>query len=127
MLLETELVDSRKDTDPPLKTFHLKKEVDLRFLHFQLLEFWGKKGGGLQYFFVEPGKRFLRFNLLIKVQVLESLRSISWIRTVQIWALTEATLRLAKSCAIKRLAALPSTGGTDQSHPHPHQVSWLLL
>ena len=55
VLLENELADSRKDSDPPLKTFSLKKEVELRFLHFQLLDFWGK-GGGLQYLFVEPGE-----------------------------------------------------------------------
>ena len=55
VLLENELADSRKDSDPPLKTFPLKKEVELRFLHFKLVDFWGK-GGGLQYFFVEPGE-----------------------------------------------------------------------
>ena len=55
VLLENELADSRKDKDPPLKTFPLKKEVELRFLHFKLVDFWGK-GGGLQYFFVEPGE-----------------------------------------------------------------------
>ena len=54
VLLETELADSRNDRNPPLKTFPLKKEVELRFLHFQLIDFWGK-GGGLQYFSVEPG------------------------------------------------------------------------
>ena len=54
VLLETELADSRNDSNPPLKTFPLKKEVELRFLHFQLIDFWGK-GGGLQYFSVEPG------------------------------------------------------------------------
>ena len=55
VLLENELADSRNDSDPPLKTFPLKKEVELRFLHFKLVDFWGK-GGGLQYFFVEPGE-----------------------------------------------------------------------
>ena len=60
VLLEKELADSRNDSDPPLNTFPLKKEVELRFLHYQLLDFWGK-GGGLQYFSVKPGE--LRFIL----------------------------------------------------------------
>ena len=63
VLLENELADSRKDSDPPLKTFPLKKEVELRFLHFKLVDFWGK-GGGLQYFYVEPGKIVLRIQAL---------------------------------------------------------------
>ena len=69
VLLENELADSRKDSlgrqdsDPPLKMFPLKKEVELRFLHFKLVDFWGK-GGGLQYFYVEPGKIVLRIQAL---------------------------------------------------------------
>ena len=55
MLLEDELADSRNDSEPPLKTLPLEREVELRFLHFQLLEFWGK-GGGLQYFSVQEGE-----------------------------------------------------------------------
>ena len=65
-LVEKELADSRNNSNPPLETFALKKEVKLRFLHFQLLDFWGK-GGGLQYFSVEYGERISEAEPPIKV------------------------------------------------------------
>ena len=128
VLLENELADSRNGSDPPLKTFPLKKEVELRFLHFKLVDFWGK-GGGLQYFFVEPGEI-----VLLTIQALFD-QSSGFRESEKFFldsdcpnlGLTGATLRLANSCAIKRLDAQLLIGGTDQSQPprhhQHHQVS----
>ena len=55
LLLEEELEDSREQPFlPPLKTFPFGETV-LRFLKFELLEFWGA-GGGLQYFGALSGR-----------------------------------------------------------------------
>ena len=47
-ILEENLEDPRKQNPPPVKKLHLEKALDVRFLKFQLLEFWGS-GGGLQH------------------------------------------------------------------------------
>ena len=55
LLLEEELEDSREQPFlPPLKTFPFGEAV-IRFLKFELLEFWGA-GGGLQYFGALSGR-----------------------------------------------------------------------
>ena len=122
LLVEKELADSRNNSNPPLETFALKKEVKLRFLHFQLLDFWGK-GGGLQYFSVEYGERISGAEPPIKVQVFENQRNTSWTPTVPIWASTRATWRDANRSATKCLTVLPSIGETRL----PHQVDHILL
>ena len=64
--------------------------------------------------------------MMTKFQVFKNPKITSWTRTVQIWASTGATLKLANSCAFKSLDAPLSTGGTDQRKPPPHQVSRYL-
>ena len=122
LLVEKELADSRNNSTPPLETFALKKEVKLRFLLFQLLDFWGK-GGGLQYFSVEYGERISEAEPPIKVKVFENRRNTSWTPTVPIWASTRATWRDANRSATKCLTVLPSIGETKP----PHQVDHALL
>ena len=50
-LLEKELEDSRQQTSPPVQHFQLEEPREVRYLRFQLKEYWGD-GGGLQYFAV---------------------------------------------------------------------------
>ena len=58
-LLEKELEDSRQQTSPPVQHFQLEEPREVRYLRFQLKEYWGN-GGGLQYFAVETSKRITR-------------------------------------------------------------------
>ena len=48
-VLEQYLEDSRKQHSPPLQQFFFKGPIELQFLKFELLDYWGQ-GGGLQYF-----------------------------------------------------------------------------
>ena len=49
-VLEEDLEDSRNQNDPlPLMTFKFNL-FTARYVKFKLLSYWGKKGGGLQYF-----------------------------------------------------------------------------
>ena len=54
VLLESELEDSRLQDSPPLQTFPFEKTV-VRFLKFELLDFWGV-GGGLRHFGALTGR-----------------------------------------------------------------------
>ena len=47
-ILEANLEDSRQQKPPPVKNLLFEKTLVVRFLKFQLLEFWGS-GGGLQH------------------------------------------------------------------------------
>jgi hypothetical protein len=47
-LLERSLEDSRQEASPPVLELLLDQPIEVRFLKFELLEFWGK-GGGLQF------------------------------------------------------------------------------
>ena len=47
-ILEANLEDSRQQKPPPVKKLLFEKTLVVRFLKFQLLEFWGR-GGGLQH------------------------------------------------------------------------------
>ena len=47
-ILEKNLEDPRQQNPPPVKRLHFEKACNLRFLKFQLVEFWGY-GGGLQH------------------------------------------------------------------------------
>ena len=47
-ILEENLEDPRQQNPPPLQMLHFEKALDVRFLKFQLLEFWGR-GGALQH------------------------------------------------------------------------------
>jgi len=54
-VLETTLVDSRRQNDPlPLQLINLQAEATGQFLKFELLEWYGL-GGGLQYFDIQRG------------------------------------------------------------------------
>ena len=61
-LLEANLEDSRQQKPPPVKKLLFEKSLVVRFLKFQLLEFWGR-GGGLQHLSVltedDAGDTFL--------------------------------------------------------------------
>ena len=61
-ILEANLDDSRKQKPPPVKKLLFEKTQIVRFLKFQLLEFWGE-GGGLQHLSVltenDAGNLFL--------------------------------------------------------------------
>ena len=61
-LLEANLEDSRQQKPPPVKNLLFEKTLVVRFLKFQLLEFWGR-GGGLQHLSVltedDAGDSFL--------------------------------------------------------------------
>ena len=50
-LLVADLEDSRNQNPPPVKTLTFANSAPLRFVKFELLDYWGK-GGGLQYFAV---------------------------------------------------------------------------
>ena len=54
VLLESELEDSRLQDSPPLQTFPFEKTV-VRFLKFELLDYWGV-GGGLRHFGALTGR-----------------------------------------------------------------------
>ena len=44
-LLEKELEDSRQQTSPPVQHFQLEEPREVRYLRFQLKEYWGNGGG----------------------------------------------------------------------------------
>merc|ERR1711974_521908 len=48
MILEANLEDSRQKESPPVKQLLFESPLVVRFIKFELLEFWGK-GGGLQH------------------------------------------------------------------------------
>ena len=50
-ILEANLQDSRQQKAPPVIKKFFEKPLIVRFVKFQLIEFWGE-GGGLQYFSV---------------------------------------------------------------------------
>ena len=50
-----DLEDSRKQDPPPIQNLTLDNSVIVRFVKFELLEYWGNLGGGLQYFKVMTG------------------------------------------------------------------------
>ena len=53
-LLEEELIDSRGGIEASLINFTFEKPVEIQFLKFELVSFWGDHGGGLQYFAAIP-------------------------------------------------------------------------
>ena len=54
-LIVADLEDSRKQIPPPIQNLTLDNSVIVRFVKFELLEYWGNLGGGLQYFKVITG------------------------------------------------------------------------
>ena len=50
-ILQENLEDNRQQSSPPVKELLFKNPVVVRFVKFELLEFWGQ-GGGLQHFSV---------------------------------------------------------------------------
>ena len=53
ILLEDELADTR-GKPAPLINFTFEEPVEIQFLKFDLVSFWGTHGGGLQYFAAIP-------------------------------------------------------------------------
>ena len=54
VLLVADLEDSRNQNPPPLQMKPFTNSAVVRFVKFELLEYWGN-GGGLQYFEVLTG------------------------------------------------------------------------
>ena len=52
-LLEDQLVDTRAVV-APLLNFTFDKPVEIQFIKFDLISYWGGGGGGLQYFAAIP-------------------------------------------------------------------------
>ena len=52
-MLEAELVDTRNKS-ASLVNFDFAEPVEVLFLKFDLVSYWGKWGGGLQYFAAIP-------------------------------------------------------------------------
>ena len=48
-LLQESLEDSRSQNPPPVLQFIFANSASVEFIQFQLLDFWGNYGGGLQY------------------------------------------------------------------------------
>ena len=59
-LLVANLEDSRRQNPPPLQQIMFPNFAVVRFVKFELLEYYGL-GGGLQYFAVGKGHRFFSF------------------------------------------------------------------
>ena len=54
-MIVADLEDSRNQDPPPIQNLTLDNSVIVRFVKFELLEYWGDLGGGLQYFKVITG------------------------------------------------------------------------
>ena len=54
-LLVSQLVDPRENS-ASLLSFTFEEPVEIQFLKFELLSYWGDWGGGLQYFAAIPSK-----------------------------------------------------------------------
>ena len=61
-ILDKELEDTRKSKDPlPLEIFPMEKDITSQFIKFQLVSWYGKHTGGLQYFDIQrKGERTLQ-------------------------------------------------------------------
>ena len=70
-ILEKDLEDPRQQRPPPVQKLLFEKEVDVRFLKFEMLEFWGN-GGGLQHLSVltedDGGDLYLCNQLVVETQ-----------------------------------------------------------
>ena len=53
-LLEDQLVDTSRGEAASLLNFTFKEPMEIQFLKFDLISYWGKWGGGLQYFAAIP-------------------------------------------------------------------------
>ena len=53
-LVEDQLVDTSNDKAASLLNFAFEKPVEIQFLKFDLISYWGDLGGGLQYFAAIP-------------------------------------------------------------------------
>ena len=49
-LLVADLEDSRLQNPPPVQQLMFANPAVMSFIKFELLEYWGNEGGGLQYF-----------------------------------------------------------------------------
>ena len=48
-LMEQGLEDARQQASPPVQRFELRKGAEVRFIKFEMLDYWGR-AGGMQYF-----------------------------------------------------------------------------
>ena len=50
ILVEDELIDTSGGQHAALLSFTFEEPVEIQFLKFELVSYWGTEGGGLQYF-----------------------------------------------------------------------------
>ena len=50
ILLEYELPNRLGSYRPPLVDLYFEEPVEIQFLKFELVSYWGSEGGGLKYF-----------------------------------------------------------------------------
>ena len=55
-LVEDQLEDTRGGKAASLLNFTFEQPVEVKFLKFDLISYWGSNGGGLQYFAAIPAK-----------------------------------------------------------------------
>ena len=53
-LVEDQLVDTSNEEAAPLLNFIFEEPVEIQFIKFDLISYWGTQGGGLQYFAAIP-------------------------------------------------------------------------
>ena len=67
ILVEDELIDTTGfDIPAALLNFTFEEPVEIQFLKFELLSYWGDWGGGLQYFAAIPTTSMFQQNSYIK-------------------------------------------------------------
>ena len=120
ILLEDELADTRNKYYPDLVNFTFEQPVEIQFLQFELISYWGDDGGALQYFaaihvrsklyFISAEENHYLLLLSLKYQNVVALFSSqrwfrapaipaptqlvvssSWVRTTHIWAMASTT------------------------------------
>ena len=64
ILVEDKFFDSR-NYRASLHIFHFKEPVEIQFLKFELISYWGDWGGGLQYFAAIPATSKESINIII--------------------------------------------------------------
>ena len=62
-LIQEELIDTRGGIEASLINFTFEKPVEIQYLKFELISYWGTHGGGLQYFAAIPSTT-IKYNLL---------------------------------------------------------------
>ena len=70
ILVEDELIDTTGGKPVSLLNFPFKEPVEIQFIKFELVSYWGPNGGGLQYFAAIPGEATTGTNVLPYLSVI---------------------------------------------------------